>query len=251
MLSRMFFDDPLDPFFLPSSARLWGFADPFEEIRRDPVFRHMQGQMHLLTSVPALVPTSFDEGASRFKEGDTTTSDKTIINSYQQSTVGSQAGKSDAGLGAGAAGNQQVQTTGGESKQVARGEEDRNWLAAYARAPHLDIIKRDNEFELNVDVPGVRKEDLKVNITEDRRGRKTLTISGERKDECTQEEKDTDRSHRCYMYGSFSRSLLLPDDAQDQIDQVQAKQENGVLRIILPRRKEPEKKMASTEVQIQ
>ena len=41
-----------------------------------------------------------------------------------------------------------------------------SWLQDYMRAPHVDIVQREKEFVINVDLPGVRKEDMKVNITE-------------------------------------------------------------------------------------
>ena len=205
MFSRTLYDPFFDPFFIPSSARAWGFSDPFEEIRRDPIFRQM-----LTASSPEEHLESGNTGAM-VKKGDA--KDK-------------------------------------ESKEMATKTDAQNWLAAYARAPTVDIIKRDKEYQINVDVPGVRKEDMKLSLNEDRRGRKTLTISGERKDEHAQEDKEKGYVQRSSMYGKFSRSLMLPDDADVKPESIQAKHDNGVLKITCPRLQEPAKP-AGTEVKIQ
>jgi len=149
--------------------------------------------------------------------------------------------------------SQAVTPSGGsDSKQMAaygpQGASDHEWLTAYARAPNMDIVQRDKEYQINVDLPGVKKEDIKVNVTEMGRGHKMLTVSGERKDEATKEDKEKGYYSRRSMYGKFSRSIALPENVDAKPEAIQAKMEDGVLKIVLPKTKEPEKKAVDVKV---
>jgi len=201
-------DPYFDPFFLPSSARVWGFTDPFEEVRRDPLFRDFLNTMDmpmmpLLTDRPTMTTGKQITGRPGQEMKDITTADTA------------------------------------------------NWMTAYARAPQCDIVQRENEYQINFDVPGVRKEDVKVTLTENRNGQKLLTVSGERKDERTQEDKDRGYMSRRSMYGKFSRTLTLPDHTDARPEKLGAKYENGVLKVIVPRIQEPEKRRPEAEIRIQ
>ncbi|CAK9135704.1 unnamed protein product [Ilex paraguariensis] len=84
----------------------------------------------------------------------------------------------------------------------------------------------------NADLPGLKKEEVKVEVEEGR----VLQISGERNKE--QEEKN-DKWHRVERSsGKFLRRFRLPESAK--VDQIKASMENGVLTVTVP--KEPEKK---------
>jgi HSP20 family protein len=92
--------------------------------------------------------------------------------------------------------------------------------------PRVDIQENENTYVLNADIPGVEKADLKVTV-EDR----VLTISGERKVEHRQ---DNARVHRLErLYGSFSRSFTLPQDAD--ADAMTAKSAKGQLEVTIPK----------------
>jgi len=73
-------------------------------------------------------------------------------------------------------------------------------------SPAVDILDKGDSIVLNVDLPGVRKEDISVNIEE-----KVLTISGERKSETQEEGEIFYRRER--LHGSFSRSFTLSPKA--------------------------------------
>lgn len=88
--------------------------------------------------------------------------------------------------------------------------------------PAVDFADKETHYELNVDLPGMRKEDVHVEAHDGR-----LRISGERKTE----RKDGDYTER--RWGRFERVLTLPDDIN--IDQIDAKYENGVLSLALPK----------------
>ncbi|MDR3608807.1 MAG: Hsp20/alpha crystallin family protein [Oligoflexia bacterium] len=88
--------------------------------------------------------------------------------------------------------------------------------------PACDIEETDTQFLLNFDLPGVKKEDVKIDLNNNQ-----LTVSGERKGDV--EKRGT---HERY-YGAFYRSFTLPTNVET--DKVQASYDNGVLQIALPK----------------
>lgn len=99
-----------------------------------------------------------------------------------------------------------------------------------AVSPRLNVIETDKSFEVEAEMPGVKKEDVKVAIDNRR-----ITIEGEAKRESAEKEGENvvyaERSTR-----RFARSFTLPADVDD--NGAQAKLENGVLMLSLPK-KEP------------
>jgi HSP20 family protein len=92
--------------------------------------------------------------------------------------------------------------------------------------PAADIVERDKEYVIKVDLPDVRKEDVKVLFDEG-----VLTIRGERK---VEKETRGEKMHRTErFYGAFERSFALPDDVDAQ--GIHAESKDGVLLISLPR----------------
>jgi HSP20 family protein len=102
--------------------------------------------------------------------------------------------------------------------------------------PSVDIFEDGDEVVVKADIPGVKKDDIDVTITEN-----SLTISGERKQEKKVKEKDFHRIER--SYGSFSRSFRLPENVNG--DKAKAEFKNGVLEIRLPKVKESKQKKIS------
>lgn len=97
----------------------------------------------------------------------------------------------------------------------------------YTWKPAVDVFEDDKGIHVKVDVPGVKAEDLKIDVENN-----VLTIRGERK---LEHEKDKDGYHRVERYfGAFTRSFALGEEVNAQ--EVDAKYENGVLRIDLPKR---------------
>jgi HSP20 family protein len=92
--------------------------------------------------------------------------------------------------------------------------------------PLADIVERDKEYLIKVDLPDVRKEDVKVLFDDG-----VLTIKGERK---VEKEEKGDKVHRTERYfGMFERSFVLPEDVDTKTIRAEAKE--GVLTIHLPR----------------
>ncbi len=95
-------------------------------------------------------------------------------------------------------------------------------------APACTFSETDSHYLLSFDVPGVKKEDLKIEL----RGH-TLIVSGERKEEWEQKKQNQYRSES--NYGSFQRAIELAEDVKS--DQVEAQFDNGVLRVAVPKTK--------------
>jgi HSP20 family protein len=94
-------------------------------------------------------------------------------------------------------------------------------------SPSLDVHETDKEFQINVEVPGMNEKEIEVTMTAD-----MLTISGEKKEEKEENKKGMYRMER--RYGSFSRSIPLPENYVDT-NKVEATYNNGVLKIRLPK----------------
>ncbi len=92
--------------------------------------------------------------------------------------------------------------------------------------PKVDIIQTENEVVIKADVPGIKKQDMKVTITED-----SITFQGEVKSSTETKKEDFFHSER--FYGCFSRTLPLPTLVDST--QSKAKFEEGVLTVTVPK----------------
>lgn len=97
-------------------------------------------------------------------------------------------------------------------------------------APELNVYETDNTFEVNVALPGMRKQDFDVSYDNG-----LLTISGERKME--HDENSWKYHHIETRFGRFRRSLPLPEGVINQ-DKIEATYENGILNVKVPKIKE-------------
>lgn len=97
---------------------------------------------------------------------------------------------------------------------------------AFEWSPTCDVTESEGEVVINAELPGVESKDIDVQVT----GNK-ITIRGEKRSE-TSEEKEG-RSYQERFFGSFERSLLLPDGID--ADRVQARLKDGVLEVRVPR----------------
>jgi HSP20 family protein len=100
-----------------------------------------------------------------------------------------------------------------------RGEDGDFWM------PALDITERDNKLVVCADLPGLKKEDVHVEINRD-----SLVIQGERRQ--THEEKREGFHHSERSYGKFYRSIALPEGAN--ADKAVAEMSNGTLEVSIP-----------------
>jgi HSP20 family protein len=92
-------------------------------------------------------------------------------------------------------------------------------------APRVDVTQHKDELVIRVDLPGLEKDDVKVNVAED-----AITIHGERHRAQEEERDGVYRTER--NYGAFYRTIALPGGAIT--DQTKASFKNGVLEIRMP-----------------
>jgi HSP20 family protein len=100
-------------------------------------------------------------------------------------------------------------------------------------APAMDVTENESAYVVSVELPGVAKEDVSVELHDD-----VLTIRGEKKSE--REEKKERRRWVERRYGSFSRSFTLPRNAAG--DRVDAAFKDGVLTLTIPKTEESKPK---------
>lgn len=114
----------------------------------------------------------------------------------------------------------QHSTTGKEVATPLDGPVLANW------SPKVDISENDKALNVHAELPGIKKEDIKLEVHNN-----TLTISGERKHE---KKEDTEKYHRFERsYGKFSRSFSLPQGVDPAT--VQATYADGVLNVSIPK----------------
>ena len=92
-------------------------------------------------------------------------------------------------------------------------------------APDVDVVQRDNELTITADLPGLKRDEVTVDITDN-----ALTIQGERRREHEEQREGLYRRER--SYGSFRRVIPLPEGAITE--QAKAKFRDGVLEITMP-----------------
>lgn len=108
-----------------------------------------------------------------------------------------------------------------------------------AGAPAADIVERDKDYQVTVELPGMEQKDLELKVSND-----FLTIKGEKRAEKKETEKGYYLSER--SYGAFQRSFTLPTGVD--ADRIEADFKNGVLTVTLP--KKPEAIQAERKIEV-
>jgi len=100
--------------------------------------------------------------------------------------------------------------------------------------PATNVVENDKSFEIEFAIPGMSKEDIKINVENN-----VLTVSSEKETE--KEEKEKNFTRKEFAYGSFSRSFTLPKTVD--VEQINANYDNGILKIGLPKKEEAKTKL--------
>ena len=117
--------------------------------------------------------------------------------------------------------------------------DDEESKPAVAWSPRVDITELEDHFEINAELPGINKEDIKVELKDN-----ILTLSGEK---ATQHEKKDRNLHVCErVFGSFSRSFQLPPQVKS--DKIKAEFKNGVLTLEVPKAEEAKSKQIEVKI---
>jgi HSP20 family protein len=99
----------------------------------------------------------------------------------------------------------------------------------YECAPSANILENNQGFELQLAIPGIQKEDVKISLEKN-----ILNVSSEK--EAAKIDEDTRFTRREFVFGTFSRSFTLPDTIDT--DKIGADFKDGILKITLPKRAE-------------
>jgi HSP20 family protein len=125
--------------------------------------------------------------------------------------------------------------TDSQSVDVSRGQ--RSGIGRWS--PQVEVRQNGNQLTVCADLPGLTAKDIDIQIDDG-----VLTISGERQQSTEDKRDGYYRSER--SYGSFSRSIALPDGVNE--DQIRAKFDNGVLEVTVP---VPDQRQRGRRVEIQ
>jgi HSP20 family protein len=107
-------------------------------------------------------------------------------------------------------------------------------------APKVDVFEKDNRLVTRVDLPGVKKEDVTIEVTDGH-----LALSGERTRETEEKKDNVYRTER--EYGSFYRAVPLPEGVK--LEDVKATFVDGVLEVSVPLPARPAAKVRKVEIQ--
>lgn len=115
-------------------------------------------------------------------------------------------------------------------------------------APAVNVIETDKDYKVEIAAPGLTRDDFKIDINEDNE----LMISMEKKSEHENDEPKEGKKHtylrREFSYSNFRQCMTLPDNVN--IENIDAKMENGVLTIAIPKKTEEEKRKSTRRIDI-
>lgn len=121
---------------------------------------------------------------------------------------------------------------------------DNNWMdRPKATAPAINVIETPEAYELELAAPGMTKEDFNVHLDEEG----DLVINMEKK----AENKEGHKGHylrREFSYTKFQQTMLLPEDADREA--IEAKVENGVLMVNIPKIRKVEVEKAKKQIEV-
>lgn len=109
-----------------------------------------------------------------------------------------------------------------------------NFPATDTTLPSVNIRESEEDFEVEVAAPGFEKTDFKIELNHDQ-----LTISSEKQNN-EEVPEGQEYTRREFSYQSFTRSFTLPNSVDNE--KIAAKYENGILRIIIPKKEEAKPK---------
>lgn len=128
---------------------------------------------------------------------------------------------------------------------------DTDWMEkANATAPAINILESEQDYKVELAAPGMRKEDFNVYVNDENE----LVISMEHKEEKKEEDNNKEKKpgsrylRREFSYSKFQQNLILPDDVNK--DKINAKVDNGILTVALPKLSPAEEKKNERKIAI-
>jgi HSP20 family protein len=115
------------------------------------------------------------------------------------------------------------------------------FMARTLNVPAVNIKDNKDDYMVSMAVPGMKKDDFNIDVDGN-----LLTISCEKEEK--KEEKEAKFTRKEYNYSSFSRSFTLPDEINKE--KIDARYEDGVLKLSLPKKEEAKKIAASKHIAV-
>lgn len=119
---------------------------------------------------------------------------------------------------------------------------DKNFAEFGNTLPSVNVKESDTNFDIELAVPGMKKEDFKINLD-----RNILTISSESKTENETKNENGTYTRREFNYQSFSRSFTLPSEVVDA-ENIEANYNDGILKISIPKKVKEEISVKTIEI---
>ena len=107
--------------------------------------------------------------------------------------------------------------------------------------PAVNIAENKDDYRVSLAAPGMKKDDFNIDVEGN-----MLTISSQREED--KEEKGKKFTRREYSYSSFSRSFTLPEEVNKE--KIEAKYEDGVLHLVLPKKEEAKKAVSTKHISV-
>ena len=117
--------------------------------------------------------------------------------------------------------------------------------------PKMNIIEGDNEYEIEISAPGAKKEDMNLSIDSENNLVISLDTKEEKEEKSEKEGEKKDDRHfirREFSRMQFKQMIALPENVKKE--QINAKMENGILKVTLPKVSEEEKKALTQTIEI-
>lgn len=122
-----------------------------------------------------------------------------------------------------------------------RSEEEEGILS---RTPLVDMVDKGDRYYLRLEVPGIDKDKIQLNATED-----SIEISAEQLEEETSKDKGSNYIYNERSYNSFYRNIPIPEEIVPS--KINAKMQNGILQVEIPKREPSRPVRGSTSIQIE
>ena len=121
-----------------------------------------------------------------------------------------------------------------------------NWNDTTYSTPRMNIMETKDNYKLELCIPGLTKEDVKLNI--DAEGNLVVEMVKENKSEKKENKEEMRYLRHEFSVEHFRQTVMLPDDIHK--DQISAKVENGILDIVIPKVTVEEKKQAIQTIEV-
>lgn len=119
------------------------------------------------------------------------------------------------------------------------------WLAkANSNSPAINIRETENRYEVELAAPGLTRDDFKIRIEDDNQ----LVVTMDKSAENSEQNEEGRYLRREFYYSHFQQSMILPENIDKE--RIEAKVENGVLTIDIPKKSEEQMAPAAKEIEI-